>query len=160
MHNELLKDIGEKELIKRLAKFMPKKQVSDDCAFIKTKNNNLLVNTDVLVENVHFNDNLLSALDIGWKAVACNVSDLISSGCDKIVGVSISLYCLRILNGFGLKLYTGISNALKHFGIILGGDCSVGDAKVISITVIGRQGKLKLRRYSSKPGEILLTTDT
>ena len=37
MHKELLEDIGEKELIKRLAKFMPKNQVSDDCAFIKAK---------------------------------------------------------------------------------------------------------------------------
>ena len=37
MHKEILEDIGEKELIKRLEKFMPKNQVSDDCALIKTK---------------------------------------------------------------------------------------------------------------------------
>ena len=55
MHKELLEDIGEKELIKRLAKFMPKNQISDDCAFIKTTNKDLLINTDSLVENVHFN---------------------------------------------------------------------------------------------------------
>ena len=35
---ETLEDIGEKELINRLGKFMPKNQVSDDCALIKTKN--------------------------------------------------------------------------------------------------------------------------
>jgi len=56
MHKEILEDIGEKELINRLGKFMPKNQISDDCALIKTKNDNLLVNTDSLVENVHFND--------------------------------------------------------------------------------------------------------
>ena len=56
MHKETLEDIGEKELINRLGKFMPKNQISDDCALIKTKNKNLLVNTDSLVENVHFND--------------------------------------------------------------------------------------------------------
>ena len=54
MHKEILEDIGEKELINRLGKFMPKNQISDDCALIKTKNENLLVNTDSLVENVHF----------------------------------------------------------------------------------------------------------
>jgi len=32
MRKEILEDIGEKELIKRLGKFMPKNQVSDDCA--------------------------------------------------------------------------------------------------------------------------------
>ena len=38
MHREILEDIGEKELIDRLAKFMPKNQISDDCALIKTEN--------------------------------------------------------------------------------------------------------------------------
>ena len=42
MHKEKLEDIGEKELINRLKKFMPKKQILDDCALIKTKNNDLL----------------------------------------------------------------------------------------------------------------------
>ena len=91
MHKELLEDIGEKELIKRLARFMPKNQVSDDCAFVKAKNKNLLINTDSLVENIHFSDDTISAIDIGWKAVASNVSDLISSGCSKIIGVNIGL---------------------------------------------------------------------
>ena len=44
MHKEILEDIGEKELINRLGKFMPKNQVSDDCALIKTKNENLPIN--------------------------------------------------------------------------------------------------------------------
>ncbi len=70
MPKKLLKDIGEKELIKRLARFMPKDQVSDDCAFLKNTNEDLLINTDALVENVHFSDQTISALDIGWKAVA------------------------------------------------------------------------------------------
>ena len=48
MHKEILEDIGEKELINRLGKFMPKNQISDDCALIKTKNENLLVNTCLL----------------------------------------------------------------------------------------------------------------
>ena len=76
MHKELLEDIGEKELIKRLAEFMPQNQVSDDCAFIKAKNQNLLINTDSLVENIHFNDDTISALDLGWKAVAVSYTHL------------------------------------------------------------------------------------
>ena len=160
MHKETLKDIGEKELIKRLALFMPKNQVSDDCAYIKTRNNNLLVNTDSLVENIHFNNETISALDIGWKAVASNVSDLISSGCTKIIGVNIGLIVPSKTDWIWIQeFYKGISQALEHFGgLILGGDCSVGQEKVITMTVIGQQGELKLRRYSSKPGEIILTT--
>ena len=160
MHKELLADIGEKELIKRLAEYMPKNQVSDDCAYVKTKNKNLLINTDSLVENIHFNDDTITALDIGWKAVACNVSDLISSGCSKVIGVNIGLIVPSNTDWIWVKdLYSGINLALKHFGgLILGGDCSVGKEKVISITALGTQGEIKLRRNSCKPKEIILTT--
>ena len=160
MHKESLEKIGEKELIKRLAAFMPKNQVSDDCAFLQTDNKNLLINTDALVENVHFNDDTISALDIGWKAVACNVSDLISSGCSKIIGVNIALVVPSETEWIWIKeLYTGINQALEYFGgLILGGDCSLGKEKVISMTVFGTQGKIKLRRNACKPGEVILTT--
>ena len=67
MHKELLEDIGEKELINRLGKFMPKDQIADDCALIKTKNNKLLVNNDSLVENVHFNDITICPQDLDGK---------------------------------------------------------------------------------------------
>ncbi len=160
MHKEILEDIGEKELIKRLAKFMPKNQISDDCAFFKTKNKNLLVNTDSLVENVHFDNDTISALEIGWKAVASNVSDLISSGCSKIIGVNIGLIVPPHTDWIWIKdLYTGIYRALEYFGgVILGGDCSVGKEKVISMSVIGIQGEIKLRRNACSPKEIILTT--
>ena len=160
MHKETLEDLGEKELIKRLAEFMPKNQVSDDCAFIKAKNKNLLINTDSLVENIHFSDVTISALDIGWKAVACNVSDLISSGCSKIIGVNIGLVVPSKTEWIWIKdLYTGINLALDHFGgLILGGDCSVGKEKVISMTALGTQGEIKFRRNLCKPKEIILTT--
>ena len=76
MHKEILEDIGEKELINRLGKFMPKNQAQDDCALIKTRNDNLLVNNDSLVEDVHFNDFTICPQDLGWKAVVSNISDL------------------------------------------------------------------------------------
>ena len=91
MHKEILEDIGEKELINRLKKFMPKNQILDDCALIKAKNKNLLVNTDSLVENVHFNETTICPVDLGWKAVVSNISDLLSSGSKKTIGITISL---------------------------------------------------------------------
>ena len=57
------------------------------------------------------------------------------------------------------SLYTGINRALKYFGgVILGGDCSMGKERIISMTVLGTQGKIKLRRNACKPKEIILTT--
>ena len=37
MHKKILKDIGEKELIRRIAEYMPSNQASDDCAFLESK---------------------------------------------------------------------------------------------------------------------------
>ena len=42
--------------------------------------------------------------------------------------------------------------------MILGGDCSKGNEKIISITAFGIQGELELRRNACKPGDIILTT--
>ena len=160
MHKEILEDIGEKELINRLGKFMPKNQISDDCALIKTKNENLLVNTDSLVENVHFNDITICARDLGWKAVVSNISDLLSSGSKKTIGITISLVLPPRTELIWVEeLYRGINEALKEYGgIILGGDCSKGNQKAISITAFGIQGELELRRDACKPGDVILTT--
>jgi len=160
MRKELLKDIGEKELIYRLGKFMPKDQTSDDCALIKTKDKNLLINNDSLVENVHFNDITICARDLGWKAVISNISDLLSSGSDKTIGITISLILPAKTEWIWVEeLYIGINKALKKYGgIILGGDCSLGNEKIISITALGIQGELELQRNACKPGEIILTT--
>ena len=160
MHKELLADIGEKELISRLGKFMPKNQASDDCAFLKTKNKNLLVNTDVLVENVHFSKETISALDLGWKAVVSNISDLLSSGSKKTIGITIGLILPAHTEWDWIEeLYQGINQALaKYGGKIIGGDCSLGNEKVISITALGIQGEVEFRRDACKAGEIILTT--
>ena len=160
MHKEILEDIGEKELINRLGKFMPKNQVLDDCALIKTKNENLLVNTDSLVENVHFNDIIISPGDLGWKAVVSNISDLLSSGSKKTIGITISLVLPSRTEWIWVEeLYRGINKALKEYGgIILGGDCSKGNQKAISITAFGIQGEIELRRNACKSGDVILTT--
>ncbi len=160
MHKEILEDIGEKELINRLEKFMPKNQASDDCALIKTQKDNLLINNDSLIENVHFNDITICARDLGWKAVVSNISDLLSSGSKKNIGITISLILPAKTEWVWVEeLYTGINKALKEYGgIILGGDCSVGNEKIISITAIGIQGELELRRSACKPGDLILTT--
>jgi len=160
MHKEKLEDIGEKELINRLGKFMPKNQISDDCALIKTKNENLLVNTDSLVENVHFNDISICPQDLGWKAVVSNISDLLSSGSKKTIGITIGLVLPAKTEWIWVEeLYKGINKALKEYGgVILGGDCSNGNQKAISITAFGIQGELELRRNACKPGDVILTT--
>ena len=56
-------------------------------------------------------------------------------------------------------LYSGISEALNCYGgILLGGDCSSGRQRLISVTALGRLGPLRLHRAHAYPGDWLVTS--
>ncbi|KGG13368.1 MULTISPECIES: thiamine-phosphate kinase [Prochlorococcus] len=157
---ECICDIGEQEILNRLKLFMDEGQIENDTALIKTSNNNLIVNTDVLVDKVHFSDKTTSAIDVGWKAIAVNLSDLASSGVDEILGVTIGLILPpRTPWEWVDGVYEGISSALNTYGgKLIGGDISKGSEKVIAITAIGSLGPLHLHRAHALPGDYLVTS--
>jgi len=70
-----------------------------------------------LVENVHFNDITICPRDLGWKAVVSNISDLLSSGSKKTIGITISLVLPTRTEWIWVEeLYKGINKALKEYG--------------------------------------------
>tara|TARA_Y100001968_G_scaffold158414_1_gene144831 strand:+ start:1109 stop:2134 length:1026 start_codon:yes stop_codon:yes gene_type:complete len=158
--DETLRDIGEKELLNRLKKFMEVGQIDDDTAYLKSSKQNLLINTDVLVENIHFSELTTSPEDIGWKAITANISDLISSGANEILSITVGLVATPDTKWIWVEgVYTGMTKALKKFGgKLVGGDCSKGKEKLLSITAIGTEGKLRLHRGNAKTNDLLVTT--
>ncbi len=158
--NKTIADIGETELLNRLKKFMRNGQINDDTAEIISFNKKLLINTDLLVENIHFSEVTTTPEDVGWKAIASNVSDLICSGSEKIISFTVGLVLppnttLQWVEG----LYTGMKAAMEEFGgEIIGGDCSSGTNKMVSITAIGELSSLRLHRGNALPGDYLVTS--
>ena len=51
--NEKLNEIGEEEILERLKKYMEIGQIDDDTALIKNTSKDLIINTDLLVEDIH-----------------------------------------------------------------------------------------------------------
>ena len=143
--SEKLSQMGEKELLTRLKRFMPIGQIDDDTAQINPFGKDILINTDVLVEDVHFSVKTTSAEDIGWRAIATNLSDLASSGVDQILGVTVGMVLPSKTQWSWVDgVYTGLGKALETFGgQLIGGDCSCGNQKVLSITAIGNVGPLR-----------------
>ena len=158
--NESLSQIGEKEILNRLKRFMPTGQIEDDTALINPKNKELLINTDILVEDIHFNDITSTPKDVGWKAISVNISDLISSGTEEVLGVTVGLIAPQNTAWNWVEdLYIGMHSALKTFGgTLIGGDCSQGKQKIISITAIGSVGKLNMHRSNALPGDCVIST--
>lgn len=157
---ENLSQLGEREILKRLEKFMPKGQIEDDTAQINTFGEEILVNTDVLVEGIHFSEQTTSAKDVGWRAISANLSDLASSGVGKVLGVTVGLIAPPMTEWKWVEdVYAGISESLGKFGgKLIGGDCSSGKEKVLAITAIGTVGKLRLHRSNAIKGDFLVAS--
>ena len=155
-----LAELGEAELLRRLARFAPPGQLDDDTAALVPDPRPLLINTDVLVEDIHFSDATTSAGDVGWRAVAANLSDLAASGAVVVDGITVALVAPGTTTWDWVDgVYTGIGEALERFGgVLLGGDCSDGSQRLLSITAVGRLGPLRLHRNGARPGDALVTS--
>jgi len=155
-----IKELGEIELLNRLKKFMRCGQIDDDVAEINTKNKSLLINTDLLVEKIHFSEKISNARDIGWKCIATNISDLICSGSENIISFTVGLVLPPKTDWEWVEnLYVGMREAMQEFGgEIIGGDCSSGDKKIISITAIGEMNPPRLHRGNALPGDYIVST--
>ncbi len=82
-----LADCGELELIARLRPYCHGELIGDDAAVLTPPaGEQLIVSTDVLVEGVHFSLGMtdtpitMTPLDVGWRSLAANLSDLAAMG--------------------------------------------------------------------------------
>ena len=157
---ETLRSLGESELIRRLAQFAPARQLDDDTADLPASSQRQVINTDLLVEGVHFSDATTSAEDVGWRAAAVNLSDLAASGADSVVGLTVGLVAPGETAWTWVDgVYRGLQTALDRYGgVLLGGDCSSGQQRMLAVTAIGTLGPLRLLRSAARPGDWLVTS--
>ena len=157
-----LADLGEWELIRRLAAFAPPGALDDDAALLEVGPGTLVVNTDVLVEGVHFSDATTAAADAGWRAAAANLSDLAAMGCTEVVGLTVGLVAPAATPWNWVEgVYGGLGEALDRYGgTLLGGDCSSGAQRLLAITALGRLAENggPIRRRDGRPGDWLVST--
>ncbi len=157
---ETLKQLGEREVINRLKKYVENGQIDNDTALIKHSKRDLIINTDIIAETVHFNKKTMSPEDIGWKAITSNLSDLSSSGLEEVIGFTIGLIAPPSTTWEWVdNVYLGMNKALKQYGgKLLGGDLSRGSQKILSVTAIGTIGPLNLHRSHAHPDDLLITS--
>ncbi len=182
-----LRGLGEVGLIERLAKKIKVdktvvKGIGDDCAVIKlSKKRYLLLTIDMLIEGVHFSkirrggklkdatpsskktadgvrqDLWRTPFQIGWKSLACGLSDIASmGGVGKYAAVSLGLPSKCSVQ-FVDEVYRGMNSLAKRFGLnIIGGDTNSSKALVIDVAVLGfvEPNKLTLRS-GAKVGDII-----
>ena len=160
MHQPTVADIGELELLKRLQPFCAQDLMGDDAAVLPQLDAAYVVTTDVLVDNVHFSDRTTSPEDVGWRAIAANLSDLAAMGATAIgVTVGLSLPGQTLVDWVD-RVYRGMVACLEaHGGKILGGDIVRSELTALSITAIGNvQPQRVLHRDRAQPGQVIVAT--
>lgn len=145
-----MKNLGEFGLIEQLAEMVKKAGqnppelilgIGDDTAVWQSKGITLTT-TDSLVEGVHFNLNVTSWQELGWKALATSLSDIAAMGGQANYAlVALSLPEETEVEDV-LSLYTGILElANKHGVTIAGGNISRALHVSLNVTVSGNATK-------------------
>jgi thiamine-monophosphate kinase len=155
----------EFDLIERIAALFPTPEgvtvgIGDDCAVLDPGRFDL-VTTDTIVENIHFRRDLSSAEDIGWKALAVNLSDIAAMG-----GGPGAVFLNLVLGpdadeAFVDGLLTGMKQACdelapENFEVaIAGGDTTATTGPtMISMTVMGESSPAgAVLRTGAVPGD-------
>ena len=150
---------SEQEILKLIRKLTPnsKSFLFDDAAIIEK---NLVVTTDTLVENTHFTLKTYKPKEIGYKAIAVNLSDIAAMGAKPLYAlISLSLPT-SIKLPWIQDLYKGFINCSKKYKIqIIGGNLTRSKEINISITLIGKAlSKNIAKRSNAKPGDIVFVT--
>jgi thiamine-monophosphate kinase len=127
----------------------------DDAAHVRTQDGTYVVSTDLLVEHRHFRRDWSSAVEIGRKAAAANLSDVNAMGGTAsalTVGLGVppgtpSSWVVDLARGFEQE-------AALVGAHVVGGDMTASDVVVVAVTVIGDAPR-PITRSGALPGDVV-----
>jgi thiamine-monophosphate kinase len=158
---ETVETLGELGLLQRLMRFCPADVVGDDAAVMALPpGQQLVVTTDVLVDGVHFSDRTTAPEDVGWRAIAANLSDLAAMGASPL-GITVGLSLPgHTPVAWVERLYQGMAACLQRWGgVVIGGDLCRSDTISLAITALGSVAPQRaLYRHGARPGQAILAT--
>jgi thiamine-monophosphate kinase len=168
--SETLADIGEFGLIDRIRALIEKEGVNapgvtlgigdDTASFRPRRGRELLITCDALLEGRHYLPEHISPHDLGWRAMAVNISDIGSMGGQPLYAlISLGLRSDTLVADV-LGIYRGFLAALNPYGgSIIGGNITKSREIFIDITLLGEveQGRI-VRRSAAQVGNVILVT--
>jgi thiamine-monophosphate kinase len=134
--------------------------IGDDCALLQAVGGEALaVTTDTLISGRHFPERT-AAFDIGWKALAVNLSDLAAAGAEPR-WFTLALTLPAVDAAWMKDFAEGLGTLARQQRIALvGGDTTRGDLS-ITITVMGVVPAAQaLNRRGARAGDAVCVTGT
>jgi thiamine-monophosphate kinase len=155
-----LADIGEFGLIDALRPMFAQGDrvivgPGDDAAMLAVPSGQVLVSTDLLVEGRHFRRDWSTARDIGRKASAQNLADVMAMG-GTATGLVVGFGAPPVLPlAWALELAAGLAEESAVVGAsVVGGDVTRSDQIVLAVTVLG-ECERPVRRDGARPGDVV-----
>lgn len=162
-----LSELGEFGLIELITELLTKVRsgdeiivdVGDDAAAWRAEPSPLLGTSDMLVQDVHFSLDIITWQELGWKALAVNISDIAAMGGEpKYAVVSLGLPPQTEVQSI-IELYQGMIEIAREFNLaVVGGDVVQAPSVIISPSVVGRVTDGILTRSAALPGEAIAVT--
>ncbi len=137
--------------------------IGDDAAIVSLEDGyEKIVCVDTMVEDVHFTRQTMAPFDIGFKALAANISDVAAMGGYPLYYL-VSITIPKSWKPEELKeIYDGMKQLGDQYEMdLIGGDTTSGKTMVLSVFVIGKveTGK-RLLRSNAKEGDVVFVSGT
>ncbi|MDR7427071.1 MAG: thiamine-phosphate kinase [Armatimonadota bacterium] len=165
-----VQDVGEAGVLEAIGRIVARPDpevlvgMGDDAAVLWPRTGrHVVATTDIQVEGVHFRSDLAGPGDVGWRALAVNLSDVAAmGGIPRHALVSLTVpptLSLRWIEDF----YRGLEELGALFGVtVVGGNLAAILGPIIAdVTVLGEvEADLLLRRVGARAGDLLVVTGT
>jgi thiamine-monophosphate kinase len=159
-------DIPEDELLAAIRKVVsgagPEVVVGpgDDAAVVASGSGELVLTTDALVEDVHFRRDLTTPRDLGYKAIAVNVSDIAAMAASPRFALCALTLTVEVDPAWVVELAGGMRECCDEFALsLVGGNLSGGREVTVAVTVTGGVAAgWAVRRDGARPGDAIVVT--
>lgn len=136
----------------------------DDAAVVKSQDGRFVVTTDTMIEGHDFRLDWSTGFDLGYKAVATNVSDVAAMGA-KPTALVVSIALPEITKISWLEAFAdGLNAAITELApraSVVGGDLARSEKVFVSVTAHGDlEGREPVLRSGAKPGDVVAIAGT
>jgi len=161
-------DVSERALLAAIARVLSGAGpdvvvgVGDDAAVVAPGSGELVLTTDALVEGSHFSRSTASARDIGYKAVAVNVSDIAAMGASPRYALCALTLSDAVEAAWVMELFGGMREACdEHALSLVGGNVARGSEVTVAVAVTGEVAPGRaITRAGARAGDRLVVTGT
>lgn len=155
-------DLGEFGLIDAVTERLPQGSgvllgPGDDAAVVAAPDSRVVVTTDLLIENRHFRRDWSEAVDVGHKAAAQNLADVVAVGAWP-TAITVGLGAPPDLpKTWALDLVDGLREECELVGVsVVGGDVVRSDLIVVAVTALGNlDGRAPVTRSGARAGDVV-----